>query len=114
MNVRDVQAALVALGYSLVVDGKPGPRTKAARSSLLLDVMIEIRDISAILGSGKFRLERIKDRQRCVALPYRSICTGALGGCSSASTSGASSSDAAGDMSCPTLATHDSGGSDSQ
>jgi peptidoglycan hydrolase-like protein with peptidoglycan-binding domain len=25
-----VQAALVALGYSLAVDGKPGPATKAA------------------------------------------------------------------------------------
>lgn len=30
MNTREVQAALVALGYSLVVDGKPGPVTKAA------------------------------------------------------------------------------------
>ncbi|UZF95711.1 peptidoglycan-binding domain-containing protein [Bosea sp. NBC_00550] len=30
MNTRDVQAALGALGCSLVVDGKPGPKTKKA------------------------------------------------------------------------------------
>ncbi|MBD3844881.1 peptidoglycan-binding protein [Bosea sp. SSUT16] len=30
MDIREAQAALVALGYSLVVDNKPGPATKAA------------------------------------------------------------------------------------
>ncbi|MEZ2410570.1 peptidoglycan-binding protein [Bosea sp. RCC_152_1] len=30
MDCREVQATLVALGYSIVVDGKPGPKTKAA------------------------------------------------------------------------------------
>lgn len=30
MNTREVQAALVALGYSLAVDGAMGPRTRIA------------------------------------------------------------------------------------
>jgi lysozyme len=58
MDTREVQAALAALGYPLVVDGTPGPKTKAAivafqrNAGLYPDGLVGPKTIMALAAAG--------------------------------------------------------------
>ncbi|MGY6250750.1 peptidoglycan-binding domain-containing protein [Bosea thiooxidans] len=75
MDTREVQAALVALGCSLVVDGKPGQVTKAAIQAfqvshgLHVDGIVGSQTIAALTAvvSGKPQGLSVFDRAKLFA-----------------------------------------------
>ena len=66
MNTRDVQAALLSLGYSVAVDGVIGPKTKTAIQAfqrgrgLAADGVVGPQTIKALQAPWRRRLDRVR------------------------------------------------------